>query len=217
MAFADLSPGSHADRVHNHWWWRPGWRIGRRFYTWHLTFESADELHRLVASYQRALGVLPGLDFIPAKWLHLTVQGIGFVDEVTADDLTRITDAVCRELATMEPLRLTFDDAFVGDEAIVLPPRDSAGVVKLRKVIRDAIASVWGAENVPENAERFRPHVSVAYFAADGAATPYVAAIEAVSPAPAQVTIPAASLIELNRDHRMYQWTTHARAPFAAG
>jgi hypothetical protein len=22
----------------DHWWWRPGWRHGRRMYYWHVTF-----------------------------------------------------------------------------------------------------------------------------------------------------------------------------------
>jgi hypothetical protein len=24
--------------MRRHWWWRPGWRPGRRLYAWHLTF-----------------------------------------------------------------------------------------------------------------------------------------------------------------------------------
>ncbi|MDT5026262.1 MAG: hypothetical protein QOE61_2688, partial [Micromonosporaceae bacterium] len=28
----------HTDDLRDHWYWRPGWSVGRRFYTWHLTF-----------------------------------------------------------------------------------------------------------------------------------------------------------------------------------
>ncbi|MEV4362688.1 hypothetical protein [Nonomuraea sp. NPDC049625] len=28
-----------------HWWWRPGWRVGRSFYTWHILVEDQPELH----------------------------------------------------------------------------------------------------------------------------------------------------------------------------
>jgi hypothetical protein len=33
----------------DHWWWRPGWRPGRRMYTWHVTFGEAPEVQALAA------------------------------------------------------------------------------------------------------------------------------------------------------------------------
>ena len=70
----------HATEMRDHWWWRPGWKVGRRFWTWHYTFETCPALHELVAAYQGLLEELPTLDLIPQRWLHLTVQGLGFVD-----------------------------------------------------------------------------------------------------------------------------------------
>ena len=26
----------HADQLTDHWWWRPGWKVGTRFYAWHI-------------------------------------------------------------------------------------------------------------------------------------------------------------------------------------
>jgi hypothetical protein len=42
-------------------------------------------LRQLVAGYRARLAEaeLPGLDLVPIEWLHLTVQSVGFVDEVT--------------------------------------------------------------------------------------------------------------------------------------
>ncbi|GAA4615997.1 hypothetical protein GCM10023195_70880 [Actinoallomurus liliacearum] len=217
MSFADLPPGEHAERFHDHWWWRPGWRVGREFFAWHITFDGAGELHRLVAAYQQALKAhgLGGMRFIPSQWLHLTMQGIGFVDEVRADDLERILESARRVLSESEPLTLTFRHAFVADEAIVLPPLEEASVIELRRRLRQAIGSVWGSDNVPEAEDKFRPHASVAYFEEDGTAAPYVAAVESISPQPARLTIKEASLIALNRDHRMYEWRTCATAPLS--
>jgi hypothetical protein len=56
---------AHADHVRNHWWWRPGWRQGRRFYTRHLTFDDQPQLHALVDAYRDSFAQLPGLDLIP--------------------------------------------------------------------------------------------------------------------------------------------------------
>ena len=27
------------DRMTSHWWWRPGWSVGRAVYTWYVTFD----------------------------------------------------------------------------------------------------------------------------------------------------------------------------------
>jgi hypothetical protein len=35
------------ERTADHWWWRPGWKHGRRFHTWHLTFDDAADVRRL--------------------------------------------------------------------------------------------------------------------------------------------------------------------------
>jgi hypothetical protein len=69
-------------RMRDHWWWR----VGRHLYTWHVTFEGQTDLHRLVRAYQARLD-LPGLDLVPVAWLHLTMQGVGFTDEVAGQDL----------------------------------------------------------------------------------------------------------------------------------
>ncbi|HEX6074570.1 MAG TPA: hypothetical protein VFZ32_04810 [Micromonosporaceae bacterium] len=74
-------PTDTVEGLRNHWWWRPGWREGRHFYACHLTFDNAPDLHRLADRYQQALRPFAGLDLIPRRWLHLTMQGIGFTDE----------------------------------------------------------------------------------------------------------------------------------------
>jgi len=88
----------HALTVRDHWWWRPGWRIGRRFYTFHVIFDAdevwgADELRLLMSEYRQSLAGMAGLDLIPDEWLHLTVQGVGFTDEVGAADIDAILGA----------------------------------------------------------------------------------------------------------------------------
>ena len=207
-------PYPHADEVRDHWWWRPGWRVGRRFYTWHLTFDRQDELHALVAAYQSELAELPGLDLIPREWLHLTMQGVGFTDEVSDQDGRAIADAARRRLAQLPPARLTFNRAVVRPEAIALPPEPVDAVRAIRSTIREAIADVWGADRVPEPTEGFHPHVSMAYINTAGLSAPIVAALDRVTVAPVSVMVAEASLIVLGRDSRVYQWTDQDTAPF---
>lgn len=220
MTDAPRLPYAHAEQMRDHWWWRPGWRAGRRFYTWHLTFDDHHGhrgLRRLIASYQAALDGYAGLDLIPTAWLHLTVQGVGFTDEVDEDDLRRITDAAHARLAALPPLRVSFGPVLVSSEAIILPAVPPDPVAHIREALRAAIADVWGEDNVPEPADRFRPHVSLAYANRDHPSARAIAALEALRPEPVTVAVEAASLIVLDRDARMYRWRTHASVPIGHG
>src|SRR5690348_7434574 len=77
--------------LRNHWWWRPGWTTGRHYYACHLTLDDQPQLRQLVARYQQAIEDRPGLDLIPPEWLHITMQGIGFTDEIGITELRRLT------------------------------------------------------------------------------------------------------------------------------
>lgn len=147
--------------MRDHWWWRPGWRVGRSFYTWHVTFNDQPAVHRLAADYAPVLNNLPTLDPIPVRWLHLTIQGIGFTDEVDRADVDAIADAAQDRCAALAPFMITLGFARVDPEALMLPVRPVEPVTRLRAAIRAAIADVWGPDNVPENSHGFRPHVSL--------------------------------------------------------
>ncbi|MGH3773655.1 MAG: 2'-5' RNA ligase family protein [Pseudonocardiaceae bacterium] len=198
--------------MRDHWWWRPGWRVGRSFYTWHVTFDDQPAAHQLAADYAPILEDLPTLDPIPVRWLHLTMQGIGFTDEVDRADVEAIVDAARDRCADLAPFTITLGPARVDPEALMLPVRPPELVARLRARIRAAIADVWGAANVPENPNDFRPHVSLAYSNAAGSAAPIAQRLTERSVTSAEITVRRATLIDLNRDHKVYQWTDVATA-----
>lgn len=88
-----MSTGETAEQMRDHWWWRPGWRVGRSFYTWHITFDDQPAAHQLADGYAPALDGLTTLDLIPPQWLHLTMQGVGFTDEVSRNHVAEIVRA----------------------------------------------------------------------------------------------------------------------------
>lgn len=199
--------------MRDHWWWRPGWRTGRSFYTWHITFADQPEAASLVAEYAPVLDGLPMLDPVPLRWLHLTMQGVGFTDEVVRADLERIIAAAQKRCAAMQPFTVAIGPAHVDPETIQMPVRPVEPLVAVRQAIRDAIGDVWGTDNVPETADGWRPHVSLGYSNAGGPAGPIVAALANHNERIANVTVAAVSLINLNRDRQLYEWSDVGSAP----
>jgi 2'-5' RNA ligase len=196
----------------DHWWWRPGWRVGRSFYTWHVTFEDDPAVAATAARWQAGLA-LPGLDLVPADGLHLTMQGIGFTDEVDPTDITQICEAARSRCTTLAPFTLTLGSADADPEGIPLAVRPWQPIRRLRATLREAIADVWGADRVPEDADGFRPHVTLAYSSGGTPASEVRDRLATLreSIAPVEIIVRAASLIRLNRDHKQYEWTTDAR------
>ncbi|MEV0696025.1 2'-5' RNA ligase family protein [Streptomyces sp. NPDC050388] len=198
--------------MRNHWWWRPGWHSGRRFYTWHFTFDGQDELHRAAADYRAALTPLgPAFTLIPDQWLHLTMQGVAFVDEIAEADVRAIVDAARTRLAAVPAFDIQLGPAILDPEAVLLPVSPGDPVQDVRNAVRAAIGDVL--KEVPEKADAFRLHVSVAYSAADGPAEPVAKALAAVADTSAPARIATADLIVIHRDNQRYEWETYASVP----
>jgi 2'-5' RNA ligase len=208
--------------MRRHWWWRPGWRTGRRLYAWHLTFgDQTDfrgraDLRGVVGAYQARLAELPGLDLVPAEWLHLTVQGIGFA-EIATSDLERIVAAVRRRCAALAPVKLTLGPAELQAEGVRLRAAPAAAVRRMRAAVRAGTAEVWGAARVPETAGGFTPHVSLAYSNTDGPDDPYAAALAGTARRSATVEFGAIQAISLGRDTHLYRWEDLATVPLGNG
>ncbi|BCY08862.1 2'-5' RNA ligase family protein [Actinoplanes sp. L3-i22] len=201
----------HAEQMRDHWWWRPGWRAGRHFYACHFTFEDQPLVHRLVSTYQSELVGFNGLDLIPAPWLHLTMQGIGFVDEVSDEQVRRVIDAVAAGLGRVERPVVTFGSAVVRPEAVYLPVEPAGAIVAIREIVRAAVSGIVGAL---EPAQPYTPHVSVAYANRPQPASPIAAALPILDPV--TVTLDRVQLLHFHRDRRMYEWTHAVALPIGA-
>ncbi|GAA2330386.1 hypothetical protein Scani_34000 [Streptomyces caniferus] len=201
------------DCMADHWWWRPGWGPGARFFTFHFTFPQARALHRLAADYRRALADVAGLDLVPDECLHLTTQGLDFADRVPDDDLRVILAAAQRRLAVIPGFDLTVHRPEITPEAIRWEAAPSGPPAAVRTALRDAIGSVWAT--VPEPADGFGPHITIAYSNADGPAAPVRTALATVQAEPVTVHVDQVELIVLHRDRRMYEWEAHTQLPLS--
>jgi 2'-5' RNA ligase len=213
----------HVDEGRDHWWWRPGWRAGRHFYACHLTPADQPELRRLVDTYQAALHDVPTTDLVPTRWLHLTMQGIGFTDEINSQEIEQVLLSLRERLRAVEPPTVTFQWPTVSHEAVYLLAQPPEPLQRLRLTAYDAIAAELdpGKFHEPRSAvDQYHPHVSVAYINADGPTKPIVDAIGDLDPTtlqPALVTFTQASLLVFHRDHRMYEWTRAEPIPIGSG
>ncbi len=177
-------------------------------YSWHVTFEDLPEVRELATAGWLRVAGLPGLDQVPGRWLHLTVQDVGFSDEVSDGELAAITGAVRDRLAAIPPVTVTLGPARVVAEGIVCDARPDGALTPVRNAIRAAIAEVRGTNRVPGE-PGWWPHVSVGYASAAVPAAPFEAALGGWN-AVAAVTVSTVRLIRLGRDQRRYEWETRA-------
>lgn len=198
----------HVPLLKDHWWWRPGWKPGRHFYACHFTVGGLPQIRRLADSYQEALADIPGLDLIPAQWLHLTMQGLGFVDELDRAQVEDLSAALAEALRAIDPPTVTFSEAVVRPEAVYLPAQPTGGIEAVRTATRKVIAATLGPDARLDETAGYRPHVSVAYSNRDQDAAPVVAALSRVHPTPTTATLRRVGLLTFHRDNRMYEWTT---------
>lgn len=198
----------------DHWWWRPGWAPGRRYVAWHLTFADLSEACAVAAAYRSVLAPFPGLDVVPDPWLHLTMQGVGFVDELPPDATSRIARSATERLRGTNPLGAWLAPAQVGTEGIFLPVDPHDGLQQIRLLVREGTEDVLGG--APGAADTFWPHVSLAYSNRVGPAEAIGDAVAGVDFAGAAVTMRHVDLISLGRDEHLYEWATLARIPLGA-
>lgn len=93
---------------------------------------------------------------------------------------------------------MTVGPPVVDTEGVPLSVRPVEPLREVRAVVRKAIADVWGQGRVPEAAEGWCPHVTLAYSNTAGPAEPIAKALAAQPARTAEVEIPSVSLIDLN-------------------
>jgi 2'-5' RNA ligase len=207
-----------ASRITDHWYSRPGWFPGRLFDTWHLVFDDP-AIQELAARCRTAIAGLPGLHPVPNEWLHLTIQGVGWSDELTDNDRDKVVQSVTEHLNDFGEFVIKLGPPLVKGEALVLPATPTRTLQELRNRLRTAIAVALSrpAPIADEQANGFLPHVSVAYAYHDADATPYTAALNTVSPATTGATVRHVAFIRQDRQlapNWQYCWTYLARVEF---
>ncbi|MGH9566510.1 MAG: 2'-5' RNA ligase family protein [Candidatus Angelobacter sp.] len=139
--------------------------------------------------------------------IHLTIQGIGFTDEVSRVDIKGIVASALPRCAQLEPIKASVDEPRIDEEAVHMNVHPVEQISRVKMALRNGIEDVWGRENIPETMDDFRPHITLAYSNGVVPIERIDAAIKKCRLPVVELLISSVSLIDLNRDHGRYAWT----------
>ncbi len=197
----------HASRLHSHWAARP-WAPGETRLHWYLLPALEVPVRAAVADLQARLA-RPGLDLVPPEWLHATIRSLRPVPDEHRDAMV---DAVRAAVAAtgIGPITATAAPLVV-DEAVVWALRGDAPEPDAIERLHTAVTTAVGPWRRTAADAPFRPHVTVAYAAADldGDALRTAMGI----PDPVTVRFDALHLLEVRQDGGAYRWEPSARLP----
>ncbi|MGI5204947.1 2'-5' RNA ligase family protein [Spirillospora sp. CA-108201] len=179
-------------------------RPGRRMLLWHILVDGQPEVGGLVRLYQEKLAGVGGLDLIPAEWLHMTTQIVGFEDEIPRERVEALVAGVGRRLGAVAPIEVEVGRLWVHGEGVALGIRPERGLDPVRQAMRRAAAETAGVHPLDGEAG-WTPHVSVAYSNADGPAAPIVEALDQ-RPGPVPLRVARVHLVAQVRDGHLYRW-----------
>lgn len=200
----------------DHWWWRPGWRPGRRMVTLHVTVPFEAELHDLARRTAPVLARLGAFDPVPVHGLHLTMTGVGFTDELDPGQAEQVWDEVMAALPHLEPAPIVLDRLSLGSGGAMLAGPPMPWLQELCQAQREAVDRMRGSS---EDRGPFHPHISLAY--ANGA-MPMGQVAEALAPIaeqtpPLTLHRPVLTMMRLGRDTHEYAWDVLAEQELGVG
>lgn len=194
-----------ATTLKDHWQWRPEWAIERPCLMWYLTFENQPELHELATRAQSCLQGVETVDLVPPQWLHLTLDDVGFVDEMPLARFDDVLESARVGMEGWEVPSMTLGPVDTMADALVLraAPEDELGLLRAR--LRSSTVTALGAK-ASSGPATFWPHVTLAYINHACDRRTVMEPLAAVSSDEVVVARPQLALAAVTRRDRHYQW-----------
>jgi 2'-5' RNA ligase len=208
-------PRAGTRALRNHWTWRPDWRHDRPCLWWYLTFGYQAEVVGLSERLAAAVKDRRTVDVVPPRWLHLTLREVGYVDEVSPEDVDEAARVARTRLAHVPAFELELGPPASLPGAVVLEARPAALVDQLRSCLPGRGPRAQNAEH-GSSPTVLMPHVSVAYVNSD-CPEPLVMDRVPKDAAPVRAQVDRVVLAVVTRHQRRYQWTVAHDVPLAGG
>lgn len=180
-------------QMQNHWSPEPGTDPARQRLMWFMLFGDQPQVAELAAIGQARLSELPGLDFVPQEWLHLTTLIAGFADEITPEQVEKMTGHAHRLLARTPPAQVTLERVLYHPRAIMLDAGPAAALAPVLHAVQEATRAATGHEG-RLHTDPWTPHITLAYSNMTGPAAPAIAALGRHLPR-REVTVSSVSLV----------------------
>jgi 2'-5' RNA ligase len=137
------------------------WPAGREDYHWHVLPGSELVRDRIARSHMQ-ITQQAGLAPVAAEYLHVTVQHLAPVSEITTTQLDQITGLVRDRCALIAPFAVTIGRAEAWEHGVVCPVRPGYLPATLWQVTTSAFKDVTG-NTMPVRPAVFHPHLALAY------------------------------------------------------
>jgi 2'-5' RNA ligase len=198
--------------LRNHWQWRPEWVSDRPCLLWYLTFESQPQLSRQAEQVHACLRDVPTVDVVPLPWLHLTLDDVGFADELTPRQIEEVVGSARDAVQDWAPPPLTLGPLAPMDDSVVQRAGPTDELTDLRDRLRAATTTVLG-HGTRSALDEFWPHVTLAYLNDVCAPSTVMDPLLPLAGARVVVAAPRLTLASVTRRDRHYQWTGRAELP----
>lgn len=208
-------PHAGTRALRNHWTWRPDWGPDRPCLWWYLTFGDQTEVVGLSKRLGAAVSGCSKVDVVPPRWLHLTLREVGYVDEVSPEEVDEVVRAARTRLADVSAFELDLGPAASLPGAVVVEALPAALVDQLRSCLPGRGPRPQNDEHGPSPVV-LMPHVSIAYVNSDCPEPLVMDRVpEDVTPVRAQVD--RVVLAVVTRHERRYQWTVRHDVALTGG
>lgn len=201
------------DRMTNHWD-RPGWRPGRSAYYWYLSFRDEPAVHALAQRCRPAVAG-PHFDPVEPSDLHITLERVGLVEDVAAEQLNNVARTAARKLAKFAAFDVRIGPLAGSSGALSFSASPMRKLSDLRFLLLAATRAAGFASDISAS-HHFRPHVGIGYCNQAIDAGPIIDRVRQLRALPTvTVRVGEVVLVELTRHERAYGWTVKHRLPLA--
>jgi 2'-5' RNA ligase len=190
--------------LQDHWRWRPEWGPDRPGLWWYLTFDDKPDVGALGERIGASLTGCTAVDVVPARYLHLTLRELGYLHELTADEIDEAAEATRAQLAEVPAFELELASPDSLHSAVVVKAQPSQSIEQLRACLPGREPRP-GTDAYGSSATVLLPHVSVAYVNRDCSEPEVMNRVPHDVP-PVRVPIERVALVAVTRRERHYQW-----------